>query len=692
MKKLLIEGWRGVSHSFAMVNQHQALAWARLGDFAIHHHDLPYRAAHWNSRDISAGFADADARFLGGLQDLPAEQADLVYRISGPIQAPPAPGLRAMAMTFAVTEFGLDPRSFADPQATPQDYTRGRNLVVTPSRWSRDRLLDYGFPETGVRVVGHGVDTTAFYPLSTADRQLNRSNLGFDADDLVFLNVGAPSWNKGVDLVVEAFARVHRQRPRTRLILKDASRMYGVSCESIITDMAARHPELVCDTLRTAITVVPGNLSQAELRLLYGVSDWYVSPYRAEGFNLPVLEALACGKPVIVSSGGATDDFCHGDAVRRVPTSFHRGVLGERPDSCRLDPHLPSLVDSMLDAVARGPDRQDLVAAAVARAELHSWRRAALALTDLARQGDVLPPAGPAQAGAAAPATVLQALPARAMHIYCDGGFGNRFNTLVSGLILARQAGLRPVVVWPRNNWCGAGFSELFENRFDVIERELVTYVPERDKFQFFMTEDHLGMGVPNLSPLQADSCAAALAYLGAGTLDVYYHTPLMPTYLDQGEVLALVRTLKLDAGIQQTAASFVARHALTDFLGIQIRRTDFGARGADDQGLFELVRGCPQKQFFVCSDDAEVERQFSQLPNVAVNAKNAYVEKMVDGDWNSVTLDHSGRPYACNVVRSAQSVRDAVVDLMVLARSQIVRTSNSTFLNTALLLQAAAA
>ena len=43
-------------------------------------------------------------------------------------------------------------------------------------------------------------------------------------------------------------------------------------------------------------------------------------------------------------------------------------------------------------------------------------------------------------------------------------------------------------------------------------------------------------------------------------------------------------------------------------------------------------------------------------------------------------------------MVRSAQSVRDAVVDLMVLARSQIVRTSNSTFLNTALLLQAAAA
>jgi hypothetical protein len=65
-------------------------------------------------------------------------------------------------------------------------------------------------------------------------------------------------------------------------------------------------------------------------------------------------------------------------------------------------------------------------------------------------------------------------------------------------------------------------------------------------------------------------------------------------------------------------------------------------------------------------------------------------VDKLVEGDWNSVTLDHSGRAYACNVNRSALSVIDAVVDCLILSYSTVVRTSNSTFLNTALLLQSA--
>ena len=130
----------------------------------------------------------------------------------------------------------------------------------------------------------------------------------------------------------------------------------------------------------------------------------------------------------------------------------------------------------------------------------------------------------------------------------------------------------------------------------------------------------------------------------------------------------------------------------MKEFLGIQIRKTDFGANGADDNNLFALVSQCPQKQFFVCSDDAAVEQRFGALPNVVTHPKRAYVEKVVDGGWNTPTADHSGRVYACNVNRNAVSVEDAVVDLLVLSRSQIVRTSNSTFLNTALLLKQAAA
>ena len=43
-------------------------------------------------------------------------------------------------------------------------------------------------------------------------------------------------------------------------------------------------------------------------------------------------------------------------------------------------------------------------------------------------------------------------------------------------------------------------------------------------------------------------------------------------------------------------------------FYGLQIRKTDFGAGGADDDALFELVRMARDKRFFVCSDDKGVE------------------------------------------------------------------------------------
>lgn len=352
-RRVLVAGWRGVSHSFAMVNQHQMLALQRSGRVQLHHRDLPFFMPHWNARDTGAGFGATDAAFIEGLMPLEPALADVVYTICSPIPAPER--LARRTVTFAVTEFGLSDRSFSDPQTPLSAYTRDGNLVVTPSRWSRDRLIDRGFDETGLRVVRHGVDPLACSPLLDAERTLNRSALGFADDAVIFLNVGLPSWNKGIDLLVGAFAAVHRQCPQARLILKDAQKLYGVGAEQVLKDLAVRQPGLLTAQTLGAIFVIGGNLSQAELRLLFGLADRYVSPYRAEGFNLPVLEALSCGTPVIVSSGGATDDYCHGAAVAKIPTVFHRGTLPGQPAACLVEPHLPSLHELMLEVARGGP-------------------------------------------------------------------------------------------------------------------------------------------------------------------------------------------------------------------------------------------------------------------------------------------------------------------------------------------------
>jgi glycosyltransferase involved in cell wall biosynthesis len=352
-RRVLVAGWRGVSHSFAMVNQHQLLALQRSGRVELHHRDLPFFLPHWNARDTGAGFAPEAAAFIEALPPLEPALADVVYSICSP--TPPPERLARRTLTFAVTEFGLSDRSFADPAVPLAAYTRDGNLVVTPSRWSRDRLLDRGFEEAGVRVVRHGVDPLACAPLSDAERALNRRTLGIADDAVVFLNVGLPSWNKGIDLLVAAFAAVHRECPQARLVLKDAKKLYGLGAEQVLKDLAARQPGLLTAEAVAAISVIGGNLSQAELRLLFGLADRYVSPYRAEGFNLPVLEALSCGTPVIVSSGGATDDFCHGAAVAKIPSVFRRGTLPDQPQACLVEPHAQSLQALMLEAARQGP-------------------------------------------------------------------------------------------------------------------------------------------------------------------------------------------------------------------------------------------------------------------------------------------------------------------------------------------------
>lgn len=342
MKNLLIEGWRGVNHSFALVNQCQILELLKVDGLRLFHRDLPFAMAHWNAKNLDAGFSAQDRRRIEALAEPDAEAAraiDVVYRITSPFRVDPARDIPTV--TFMVTEMGLSERSF-EPGCSQSDFfTRGDNLIVTPTRWSRDRLVEHGFDAGKLRIIPHGVRSDTFYPLSAAERAASRAGLGIQPGEVVFLNLGAALWNKGVDALLLAFARLRQRHAHLKLILKDQRGLYGMSVDQTIQQLSASHPALFTTTTLAAVQVVPGNLSQAQLRLMYGVADCYVSPYRAEGFNLPVLEAIACGTPAVVTDGGATDDFCDADVALRVASTpgtqdaAARGAVGRfrEPDA-----------------------------------------------------------------------------------------------------------------------------------------------------------------------------------------------------------------------------------------------------------------------------------------------------------------------------------------------------------------------
>lgn len=386
-RRLLVRGWRGINHSFALVNQQQLVELMREPSLKIFHEDLPTPLKSWNDGKVQAGFPAAEDAAIQSLPPPDGSSYDAVLTLAAPFAPLAVRGQRRTA-TFAVTELGPGENSFTPGFEDPSLYCRDdAEFIVTPTRWSRDRLIEYGFDAERIHIVPHGVRTDLFRPLSLVERMAVRKQVGYQPEEFVFLNLGGMFWNKGPDILIRAFAAVHRAAgPRkVRLLLKDQRGLYQQTADMILQQVITEFPGLITEDIRCAITVLPGNLKMGELRMVYGAADAYVSPYRAEGFNLPVLEAFACGLPVLATEGGATDDFMH--VGRGVPVRSHPKMMeGIRKAPRRFrEPDLDDLVEKMLSLAHAGPlsGGQGLLPEVAAALGDWTWAGASNRLMDL---------------------------------------------------------------------------------------------------------------------------------------------------------------------------------------------------------------------------------------------------------------------------------------------------------------------
>jgi len=97
------------------------------------------------------------------------------------------------------------------------------------------------------------------------------------------------------------------------------------------------------------IIVISKNLTLKELSELYGSCDVYVSSYRAEGFNMPPLEAAACGIPVILTSGGSTDDYYDPSFILKIEGTKKTSNDGKN----YIEPDLESLISNMSNLIEK---------------------------------------------------------------------------------------------------------------------------------------------------------------------------------------------------------------------------------------------------------------------------------------------------------------------------------------------------
>jgi UDP-glucose:(heptosyl)LPS alpha-1,3-glucosyltransferase len=165
-----------------------------------------------------------------------------------------------------------------------------RLAVVSPH--TARQLAQY-FGRHDAVVVPNGVDTSLFSPASRqALRNSARQKLGYSPGDVVLLLVGNDWRNKGLSVLLETLSRLRHLPLYLCVVGNDAPADFLPQVQSLqLSDRVQFFPE------------------SSEILSFYSAADIYVAPSLEDSFNLPVLEAMACGLPVVVSRHAGISEY-----------------------------------------------------------------------------------------------------------------------------------------------------------------------------------------------------------------------------------------------------------------------------------------------------------------------------------------------------------------------------------------------
>ncbi len=209
--------------------------------------------------------------------------------------------------------------------------TQRADAIVAVSQHTADRIAAVLNPTAPVFVAAHGVDHDRFHATNVGnpDDLAILAAIGIGPPYCAFAGVFEP--RKGLTTLVEAFARASTAHPDLRLVLAGSD---GWGSRELLA--AIERSGAATRILR------PGYIPSAALPALFRQAEAVVYPSLEEGFGLPALEALACGAPLITTTGSAMAEFV-GDAASLIApgdidalTKALNGLLDDEALSARL--------------------------------------------------------------------------------------------------------------------------------------------------------------------------------------------------------------------------------------------------------------------------------------------------------------------------------------------------------------------
>jgi glycosyltransferase involved in cell wall biosynthesis len=166
-----------------------------------------------------------------------------------------------------------------------------KHKLWIPTEWGRKICIENGINLNQINVVNEGVDINTFHPY-----------LKPKSNKFRFLLIGKYEMRKSIDESIDAFARVFGNNPDIELVIKS----------DFFKDPELKKNELDNKILSTGVNnikLVWGYQTITQISDLYRSADIFLFPTKAEGWGLPLIEAAACGLPLITTYHSGHTEF-----------------------------------------------------------------------------------------------------------------------------------------------------------------------------------------------------------------------------------------------------------------------------------------------------------------------------------------------------------------------------------------------
>lgn len=240
------------------------------------------------------------------------------------------------------------------------NHVLNADYVVAISHFGYEELLKH-FPDFMVKEIPHGVDTSIFKPRTEEEKQEIRRKWDIPQDSFLMLTVAA-NWGERKNLcqLMITFKRFLETHKDATLYLYTNLKEHCPQGYDLIN--FADELGIMDHVLGPKFNPILDSIEDEAMAELYAASDVYVNTSMGEGFGLPIVEAMACGVPVIATNSSSMPELVEGRGwlVETVPRDMWEDVPVWIPLLARYPvPNLNSLLECMKESYENPEKRRE---------------------------------------------------------------------------------------------------------------------------------------------------------------------------------------------------------------------------------------------------------------------------------------------------------------------------------------------